>query len=79
MEAEGSTRRCDSKQLFTAMLHSGTKTRRTPPGLAPLGAPAGCDVMCDVWGNLLRKNPESDDTEFGQGAVTQPVACLRVP
>ena len=32
-----------------------------------------------LWGNLLRKNPESDDTEFGQGDVTQRVACLRFP
>ena len=36
-------------------------------------------MRCDVWGNLLRKNPESDDTEFGQGDVTQRVACLRFP
>ena len=62
--------------ILQLLLHGGDVLR------ARVEKPVGGRFLllrCDVWGNLLRKNPESDDTEFGQGDVTQRVACLRFP
>ena len=71
MEAEGSTRRCDSEQLFSpeGLLAPNLLDVVGGGGVSPRGCtapgPMGTrDVMCGVICLANLENPESKNTEF---------------